>query len=489
MRRLLAILFLLCGLVIAQDSPGTQRRPNILFAMADDWGWPHAGAYGDTVVATPNFDRIAREGVLFDNAFVSCPSCTASRNAILTGQEFWRLGEGANLHSTLDVAQPTFMRLLRDSGYEIGHWRKAWGPGDFKAGGYQEDPCGPGGTFDKFLAKRDPEKPFCFWFGTSDPHRGYEPGSGAKSGIDLSKVKVPGCWPDTPEVRSDIADYYFEVQRWDRDIGEALQLLEQQGLLDDTIVVVTGDHGMPFPRGKGNLYDLGTHVPLAVRWGRVASPGRREKQMVSLTDLAPTFLAAAGVERPPVMTGFSLLSVLDGSPANGPTRGSVVFGRERHTPAQAMPSLVGYPSRAIRTDKWLLIVNLEPGRWPAGVPEGATHPIGRFADCDDGPTKKVVAACEADPKLYWSYQACFGKRPRVELYDCVADPDQLHDLAGELDLSLQAALLQKELFAQLKSTGDPRFTDAAVRFDDYPYRAGYLQKHIERWRKDQEGKR
>ena len=213
MRRLLAILSLLCGLVIAQDSPEPQRRPNILFAMADDWGWPHAGVYGDTVVATPVFDRIAAEGVVFDNAFVSCPSCTASRNAILTGQEFWRLGEGANLHSTLDVAQPTFVQLLRDSGYEVGHWRKAWGPGDFKAGGYEQDPCGPGSTFDKFLAKRDPEKPFCFWFGTSDPHRGYEPGSGIVGGIDPAKIKVPGCWPDTPEVRSDIADYYFEVQR------------------------------------------------------------------------------------------------------------------------------------------------------------------------------------------------------------------------------------------------------------------------------------
>ena len=294
-----------------QVSRSTQKRPNILLALADDWGWPHAGAYGDKVVKTPTFDRLAREGVLFEHAFISSPSCTPCRNALITGQQFYRLEEGANLWSTLDVDKPNFMHLLRDSGYEIGHWRKAWGPGNFKAGGYTEHPCGPAGNFENFMENRDKTKPFCFWFGTSDPHRAFKKGSGAASGMDLAKVPVPDFYPDVPEIRSDIADYYWEVQRWDGDVAAAMKLLEEIGEMDNTLIVMSGDHGMPFPRCKGNLYDWGARVPLAIRWGARVKPGRRVKDFASLTDLAPTFLDAAGVAIPDAMTGRSLLPVLN----------------------------------------------------------------------------------------------------------------------------------------------------------------------------------
>jgi arylsulfatase A-like enzyme len=466
------------GALGAQHDAYTIRRPNILFALADDWGWPHAGALGDDVVATPNFDRIAREGVLFDHAFVSSPSCTPSRNAILTGQHFWRLGEGANLHSTLDVAHPTFVELLRDAGYQVGHWRKAWGPGDFRAGGRSSHPCGPASSFEAFLAERDSKRPFCFWLGSSDPHRDYVPGSGADSGIDLKQIHVPACWPDREVVRSDIADYYFAVQRWDHDVGAALRLLEDQGLLDDTLIVVTGDHGMPFPRGKGNLYDLGARVPLAMRWRCITEPGRTDSAFVSLTDLAPTFLAVAGIAIPAVMTGASLVPRLidrRSDASNASPRDFAIFGRERHVPAQAVPSLVGYPARAIRTADWLFVLNLEPDRWPAGVPEGATHPMRRFADCDDGPTKRVIAGGTEDPQLAPFHAACFGKRPAHELYDCRADPEQLHNLADDPAQGETLAALHDRLCAQLRASGDPRFTAAEVPFDDYPYRAPYLR--------------
>ena len=119
-----------------------ENRPNILFCFVDDWGWPHAGAYGDPIVKTPAFDRLAKEGVLFEHTFISSPSCTPSRNAILTGQQFFRLETGANLYGALDVKHPTFVRLLEQVGYETGHWRKAWGPGNYGQGGYQSHPCG-----------------------------------------------------------------------------------------------------------------------------------------------------------------------------------------------------------------------------------------------------------------------------------------------------------------------------------------------------------
>jgi arylsulfatase A-like enzyme len=473
--RLLLVLGLLVAAGTAQEAA---RRPNILFAMADDWGWPHAGSYGDRVVATPTFDRLAREGVRFEHAYVSSPSCTPSRNAILTGQAFYRLGEGANLHSTLDVAHPTFVQLLEQNGYRVGHWRKAWGPGNAKAGGYQRNPCGPNATFAKFLDQQPDGEPFCFWFGTSDPHRGYRRHSGREAGIDPAKVHVPSFLPDNDDIRGDLADYYFEVQRWDREVGEALALLETRGELDDTIVVMTGDHGMPFPRCKGNLYDWGARVPLALRWGARVEAGAVQASFVSLTDLAPTFLEAAGVAVPDVMTGRSLLPTLAG---DGPGRTFVTFGRERHTPAQKMPSLDGYPSRAIRTDGWLLVRNLEPERWPAGVLDGASHPMNVHADCDNGPSKSwIVGNREADAGARF-YALCFGRRPAFELYDCTADPDQVVNLAGDPKYRKLVTRLDHQLTTELRSTGDPRFVEGAeVGFDAYPYRAGYLKKYLEK---------
>ena len=251
-----------------------------------------------------------------------------------------------------------------------------------------------------------------------------------------------------------------------------MKLLEEAGLLDNTVIVMSGDHGMPFPRCKGNLYDRGTRVPLAIRWGDRVKPDRTVTDFVSFTDLAPTFLEVAGVDVPKEMTGHSLLPVLtDGG--NGridATRNFIVFGRERHTPAQRKPSTQGYPSRAIRTDTWLLILNLEPDRWPAGVPEGATHPMGRFADCDNGPTKSVIMKMEQDPRNREFYQLCFAKRGPVELYDCEKDPDQVHDLAGDPGYAGVVETLRAQLVDYLKATGEPRFTDEPVRFDDYPYR-------------------
>jgi N-sulfoglucosamine sulfohydrolase len=474
----LPLLGLLAGFSAVLEAAET--RPNILVCIADDWGWPHAGAYGDLVVKTPAFDRIGAEGALFHHAYISSPSCTPSRNAILTGQQFYRLEEGANLRGALHTRFPNFMFLLRDSGYQIGHWRKAWGPGEIKQGGYTEHPCGPEGSFASFFEERDKTKPFCFWFGTSDPHRSYDQGSGVKAGIDPQQIELPAFYPDLKEIREDIADYYFEVQRWDNDVAKALELLEQAGELDNTIVVMTGDHGMPFPRCKGNLYDWGARVPLAIRWGGKVSPRAPVNRFVSLTDLAPTFLEAAGIPVPHEITGRSLLPALTGkAESNDNPRDFVVFGRERHTPAQKMPSVDGYPSRAIRTDRWLLILNQEPDRWPAGIPQGATHPMDAFSDCDKGPTKTALMALGDDATNGKFYELSFAKRPAIELYDSHADPDQTINLAGKPEHEKTVATLRKKLTDYLAATGDPRFTDDPIRFDQYPYHAGYMAKRLQ----------
>ena len=454
-----------------------KKRPNILFCFADDWGWPHAGAYGDPVVKTPAFDRLASEGVLFEHTFISSPSCTPSRNAILTGQQFFRLGTGANLYGALDIKHPTFVRLLEQEGYETGHWRKAWGPGDFGEGGYSSHPCGEQQSFTQFMKTRDPNRPFCFWFGTSDPHRGYKKGTGRQSGMDIGKVPVPDFYPDVEEVRSDIADYYFEVERWDSDVLAAIKLLEEAGELENTLIAMSGDHGMPFPRCKGNLYDWGSRVPLAIRWGKgISKTGRRITDFVSTTDLAPTFLEAAGVAVPDQMTGRSLVPILRNEQGGRVEAGrdAAIYGRERHTDCQ-QDNDDGYPSRAIRTDKFLYIRNYAPDRWPAGTPhyQNAYKKNAWLGDCDNGPTKYYLwINRDANATMKSLFDLNFGKRPAEELYIVANDPDQVVNVASKPQFATIKKALSNRLTAALIELQDPRETSAEVKFDDYPYSGG-----------------
>lgn len=455
------------------EPPG---KPNILFAIADDWAWPHAGAYGDPVVLTPAFDRVAREGVLFNQAYVSSPSCTPSRNAILTGQYHWRLGPGANLWSTLDPAIPVYPLLLEDAGYQVGYLGKSWGPGDIS--NWERHPAGNNfdeGGFARFLSERREGTPFCFWLGSSDPHRPYDEGSGVRSGMDPERIRLYECFPDNGIVRSDVADYYYEVQRFDTLVAEAIRLLEEAGELENTIIVVTGDNGMPFPRCKSNNYDTGTRMPLAIRWGSgIGSPGRIIEDFVSLTDMAPTFLELAGVAVPRVMTGKSLTPLLE-SDLNGMIdpggRGYVLHGKERHVPAQEN-GMGGYPSRAIRDHHFLYIRNFEPDRWPAGTPDylDAVIPYCWLGDCDNGPTKSfMVDHKEEDEHLRILWESAFGKRPAEELYDCLEDPGQLNNLAGDPAHAAIREALSARLMEQLEKSGDPRVIGGAEAFEEVPY--------------------
>ena len=455
------------------------QRPNILFAIADDWGWPHAGAYGDPVVKTPAFDRLAREGVLFNHAYISSPSCTPSRNAILTGQYHWRLGPGANLWSTLDPATPVYPLLLEDAGYKIGRFRKSWGPGDISD--WKRHPAGHDYTdtgFEAFMAERKENQsgqPFCFFLGTSDPHRPYDRGSGVQSGINLDEIRLFECFPDTEIVRSDVADYYYEVQRFDTLVASAMRILEEYGELDNTIIVMTGDHGMPFPRCKSNNYDSGARIPFAVRWGsRVAKPGRVLDDFISTTDLAPTFLELAGVEIPTVITGQSfadlLLTEKEGF-VDREKRSYVLHGKERHVPGQE-EDMGGYPVRAIRSHEYLYIRNFKEERWPSGTPNylEAAIPYCWLGDCDNGPTKSyMVENRNRDQHHQELYELAFGKRPSEELYDCRQDPEQLVNVADDPAYAEIKQELSKQLMEQLLATGDPRATGGGDEFDAVPY--------------------
>jgi N-sulfoglucosamine sulfohydrolase len=467
------------GNVRAHAADRRKRPPNILFCIADDWSWPHAGIGGDPVVKTPTFDRVAREGVLFQNAFVTAPSCTPSRGAIVAGQWHWRLEEGANLWSTLPAKFPVYPDLLEKAGYHVGVTRKGWGPGQHQPGGRTRNPAGPAyKDFNAFLAARPAEAPFCFWFGSQDPHRPYEWQSGVKSGMKLEDVRVPVYLPDHETVRTDLCDYYWEVQRFDREVGEILNTLEAKGELENTLVVITGDNGLPFPRAKSNLYDAGTHVPLAVRWPAQVRGGRTVEDFVSLQDLAPTFLEAAGSKPVSEMTGRSLLGLLtsDKSGRLDPARDHVLTGKERH--AWVRQGGLGYPCRAIRTHEYLYIRNFQPDRWPAGDPAGggeSRYPGWVYGDIDGGPTKTYMLEHTDNPAVKRLLDLAVAKRPAEELFDLRKDPNQFNNVAGDPAYAQVKNDLATRLMAELKATGDPRALGQGEVFDTYPYYGGQSQ--------------
>jgi arylsulfatase A-like enzyme len=494
-------------------------RPNIVMAFADDWG-KHASAYArldpggiNDHVATPNFDAVAAEGVLFTQAFVSAPSCTPCRSSLLSGQHFWMCGRSSILQGAIwDGSNPAYPLSLEKSGYRIGHTYKVWSPGspaDAPHGGAARGFNKHGRRFNQFsqTAMRNPDQeagkeellnevrknirsfldadddgkldgvsPFCYWLGPTNCHRKWIAGSGKELwGIDPDDLegKLPPFLPDVPIVRQDVADYLGEVQAFDAGLGILIEELKRVGAYDNTLLVVSGDHGFPgVTHGKCDLYDFGTQVPLAIRWPEgIPKPGRIVDDFVSLPDLAPTFLESAGVNRPDEMIAKSLVNVLTSEKSGrvDPTRDAVFTGRERHV-ARARPGNLPYPMRAIRTDQYLYIINFEPGRWPMGngPPAGeqrayealSENTCAAYADLDASPTKAwIVTHQDEDPE---SFQLAVGRRPKFELYDVKSDPHSMHNLADDPQLADVRSKLQQRLLGELKRTADPRVSDNIV---------------------------
>jgi arylsulfatase A-like enzyme len=460
-------LMLLAGALAAAAA---DPRPNILYCLADDWSWPHAGVYGDRVIRTPTFDRVAREGMRFNYCFSAASSCTPSRAAMLTGQYPHRLEQGSCLWGFLPKKFPVYPDLLERAGYAVGSTRKGWGPGDFRAGGFTHNPAGPSFKDLAAFLKTVPDgKPFCFWFGSHDPHRPYEAGSGADSGLKTDHVAVPPFWPDNEVSRNDVLDYYWKVERYDREVGELLDLLDKAGQLTNTLVIMTGDNGWPFPRCKANLYDGGSRQPLAVRWPAKCKAGQVCDDFINLMDLAPTCLEAAGLNPLPEMTGRSFLGLVTGAENPG-SRNTVFLERERHANVRAGDA--GYPVRALRTREFLYLRNLRPDRWPAGDPQAYKDPKRAFGDCDDGPTKNYILDHRDEPAMQQFFQLCFGKRPAEELYDLRTDPHQVNNVSGHPDYAAAQKQLRAQLDQWMKDTADPRAVKDDDHWDSYPYFGG-----------------
>jgi arylsulfatase A-like enzyme len=445
-------------------------KPNILFILGDNWRYPTAGILDDPMAKTPAFDRLAREGVLFTHTFNPVPSCSPTRSCLLTGKIAHQLGERASLWSGFPQDTPIVTQLLREAGYDIGYSSKPWAPGNHETSGWTENPVGPKfADFAAFHANRDTSKPYFFWLGNTDTATkgGKLPYlADAKAKLDESKLTVPPELPDCPEVRDDLMNYYGGVMKLDEDAARAIDVLEEAGELDNTVVIYTSDNGWQMPRGLANCYDSGSRVPLAIRWGKNLTAGRKVEDFVNVADLGPTFLELAGLTPPPVMTMRSIKNLLLGKP-EAIQRDSVFIERERH--ANVRHDNMSYPVRAVRTRDFLYVHNLRPDRWPAGDPDVLFIHGRPFGDVDTTMVKDFLLAHQDDPAIAKHFSLIFGKRPAEELYDLRNDPHQLTNVADKPEYSDALTHHRARVDDWMKQTGDPRIDPTNDDWDKFPY--------------------
>ena len=398
-----------------------------------------------------------------------------------------------------------FTEALAGAGYSVGCTGKGWAPGvALTADGRPRQLTGKpfdrrhappparfisdndyAANFDDFIDGVENGKPWFFWYGSREPHRPYEYGSGVRvGGKKLSDIdRVPPYWPDNEFVRNDMLDYALKVEHFDRQLGRMLDSLARRGLLDNTIVVVTSDNGMPFPRIKGQAYDGSNRLPLAISWkaGLSGSAGRRIDDFVSFIDFAPTVLQAAGLawNHSALLPspGRSLFDIFASTKAGrvNPLRDHVLIGKERTDVGR--PHDWGYPIRGIVKDGLMYLENYEPDRWPGG------NPITGYLDCDGSPTKTQVLSLHRSDSASLFWALAFGKRPRVEMFDLGKDPDFMRNVASEAAYSVALEQLRRQMVAELKSQDDPRMFGKGAIFEAFPTADKANRNFYERYRK------
>ena len=281
-----------------------------------------------------------------------------------------------------------------------------------------------------------------------------------ESGKRLEDVDVPPYLPDSDVVRSDFLDYAMRIERFDSNLVKIIQILEERGELENTIIIVTSDNGMPFPRAKGNAYDAGVHVPMALRWGDRIPAGGVIDDLVSHIDLAPTFLEMAELPAYPELEGRSFMDLILNPESNKgiPFRETLFYGRERATSAR--PNNLGYPARTIRTRQYELVWNMKPGRYPAGdrLNEGES----------DAVVQEMIRLKEDNPEVMKMYEDAFGLRPEFELYDMIRDPWALVNLTGKPEYKGVFDSLFQSLADQLRKNADPRMLGQGDIWESYP---------------------
>jgi uncharacterized sulfatase len=407
-----ATLLLICALGPGQAA---EPQPNIVWLFGEDMG-PELGCYGDPNAITPNMDRLAREGARFTRCFTHAPVCAPSRSGLITGRYPTSIGTH-HMRSTLLKPPPMFTDYLRKAGYVVA-WPTATNRGktDFNF-------AVPAKAFDirTDWTKQIPKQPFFGFYNILTSHESQirAPAQRLAQNIarlkpaerhDPAKMKLPAYYPDTPEVRRDLANYYDLVTAVDYEMGDVLAALEKAGIADNTVIIVTGDHGRGLPRSKRWVYNQGIHVPLIVRWPGKIKPGTVREDLVCFLDFAPTTLAVAGAEIPRDMQGQVILG-----PQTAPERKYIFAARDRMDETYDR-------IRTVRDQRCQYIRNFHPE-----LPYAQ-----RIAYMEEMPTMQAWRRLNAEGKLNAVQKQFFAPtKPPEELYDVEADPDEVHNLVDD----------------------------------------------------------
>ncbi len=408
-----------------KNESSKDKQPNFIVFIADDAAWNDCAPYGNTVIKTPNINKLGEEGVVFDNAFLTTSSCSPSRCSILTGRYPHSTG-APELHMPLPANQALFAGELQKAGYytalagkyHIGAPRSEF---DSIYGGL------PSGceNWMRALKNRPKDKPFFLWLAAHDPHRTYQSHT-IPVPHNPANVLVQPYLPDADSTRKDIALYYDEISRLDSYLGQVMAELKRQGIDENTLVIYMTDNGKPFPRCKTRMYDSGIKTPFIVRWPGKIKKGRT-KALISSIDIAPTFCELAGATVLKSFQGVSFVPVLNDFSVE--TRDFIVGEHNWHD--------YKAHERAIRNKNFLYIRNAFPelnASPPADAVVSLTY-------------QEMIKLYKAN-KLNEKQLDCFiAPRAAEELYDVVNDPLQFNNLAENPDykteLTKMRALLDK----------------------------------------------
>src|SRR5688572_24993848 len=444
MRLLIAILMgVLCSPVVAAPK-------NLVLFVADDLGREVLGCYGNPVIKTPNFDALAKDGARFTSAFCTTASCTASRSVILSGVHNHRTGlyghEHDHHHFRAFENLRTLPVMLADAGYRTARTGKFHVAPEEVFKFQQVLPPSPV-RFHKFI-EEDPSKPFFFYFCTNEPHRPFA--HDPEDGIDPKDVVVPDWLPDTPECRQELALYYASTRRVDKALGRLIDVLKKTKTYHETLILFISDNGAPFPGSKTNLYEPGMRLPCILKLPKPAKPGHVNDAMISWVDITPTLLDFAGVkplssreefarrkgyDPPPDLQGRSFLSIVE---TDRPAGWDEIYAS--HTFHEIT---MYYPMRVVRTRTHKLIWNI-------------AHPL-PFPFASDLHDSKTWQGALQRNLMHLGRRPVkdYLRRPKFELYDLKADPDEVRNLADDAE---QGPLLT-ELIPKLKEfqaqTEDP----------------------------------
>ena len=410
------------------------KRPNIVWLMAEDMSLD-LECYGMAAVKTPNLNKMAAEGIRYDNCFVTNPICSPSRSSMMVGTHQLKINaqhHRSNREVPLDSRFKPFTALLREAGYTtiLGN-QSVMGLGRKTDVNFKSEQIGPWdgktqfGLFDKYDTIVNDGKPFFAQIQLLASHRGdwwNEVRAKSKHPVDPAKVKLPSYLADDPAIRLDWAKYLDQIEFLDNEVGMIFKELEDKGLADNTIVIFIGDNGRCNIKGKGYLEDPGLHIPFIMHYPKNYTGPHVSKEIVSAVDITATILDLAGVKVPSFMTGKSILK-----------KG---FKNDYVYAARDLWDEILEKSRAITSDKWKYIRNDKPE-----IPYDAHQAYLEFYR----PAIHVMRRLNEEGKLNDAQRLFFAPtKPVEELYDLEKDPEELHNLAFDAKYSATLKKLRKK---------------------------------------------